>query len=72
MSLPFVVNLPDALRIRSIGRRGTEVNDGVGVVKKVIILQFAINLADVPRICSIGIQTPGPQALGPLNKTCSE
>ena len=72
MFLPFVVNLADAPRIRSIGRRGTAVNHGAGVVKKAIILPFAINLADVPRIRSIGIQTPGPQAQGPLNKTCSE
>ena len=53
MFLPFVVNLADAPKIRSIGRRGTAVNHDAGVVKKAIILPFVIDLADVPRIRSI-------------------
>ena len=53
MFLPFVVNLADAPKIRSIGRRGTAVNHDAGVVKKAIILLFVIDLADAPRIRSI-------------------
>ena len=70
--LPFVINFPNAPTICSIAGLDTAVNHGAGVVKEAIILLFVINPADIPRIRTIGVETPCPQAQGLLNKTCSD
>ena len=58
--------------IRRIEGLETAVNYGAGVLKEASILPFVINPADIPRICSIWVQTLGPQAQGLLNKTGSD
>ena len=70
--LPFVIDFANAHTILRIGGLETAVNHGVGVVKEANILPFVINPADIPRIRSIEVQTPGSQAQGLLNKTCSD